>query len=101
MPASQAFITDLTPMGASLVGAGATFRVWAPGAQHVYLALNGAAGYLRRPDDELVKDPVSGHWMGFFPQVVDGTKYRFFVVGPGRSGPKRDPWARELDPSGD
>ena len=87
-------------MGASLVGGGATFRVWAPGAEYVYLALGGGAGYLPRPDDELVKDPVSGHWTGFFPRVMDGTKYRFFVIGPGGSGLKRDPWARELDLSG-
>ena len=29
--------------------------------------------------------------------MVDGTKYRFFVAGPGGSGFKRDPWARELE----
>jgi 1,4-alpha-glucan branching enzyme len=100
MPASQAFITDSTPMGASLLGAGATFRVWAPGAEHVYLALDAAAGYLPRPEDELARNPVSGHWTGFFPGVADGTRYRFFVIGPGGSGLKRDPWARELDLSG-
>jgi 1,4-alpha-glucan branching enzyme len=44
--------------------------------------------------------PECGHWTGFFPKVVDGTKYRFYVIGPGRQGLKRDPWARELDPSG-
>jgi 1,4-alpha-glucan branching enzyme len=87
-------------MGASLMSAGATFRVWAPGADHVYLALDAATGYLPRPEDELVKDPASGHWIGFFPGVVDGTRYRFFVAGPGESGLKRDPWARELDLSG-
>ena len=89
MAASQEYITDSTPMGANLRGAGATFRVWAPGADHVYLALDAAAGYLPRPEDELVKDPASGHWMGFFPGVVDGTRYRFFVAGPGGSGLKR------------
>jgi 1,4-alpha-glucan branching enzyme len=97
MPASQAHLTAATPMGANLVADGATFRVWAPGAEHVYVALDGAAGYQPKPEDELDKDPASGHWTGFFPNVIDGTKYRFVVVGPGGSGLKRDPWARELE----
>ncbi len=97
MAASQEHITASIPMGANLVADGATFRVWAPGASLVYVALGGAANYQPRPADELVKDPVTGHWTGFFPGVVDGTKYRFFVVGPGGAGPKRDPWARELE----
>jgi hypothetical protein len=46
-------------MGANLTGDGATLRVWAPGAQHVYLALNGAGGYEPKPEDELVKDPAT------------------------------------------
>ncbi len=100
MPVSQEHITASTPMGANLVGDGATFRVWAPGARQVYVALDGAAGYRPRPQDELVKDPLSGHWTGFCPGVVDGTRYRFFVVGPGGSGLKRDPWARELELQG-
>lgn len=97
MTASQAHITDATGMGANLVADGATFRVWAPGADAVYIALDGAAGYRPRAQDLLVKDPVSGHWTGYVPGVVDGTKYRFFVEGPGGSGLKRDPWARELE----
>jgi 1,4-alpha-glucan branching enzyme len=97
MPASQAHITASTPMGANLVGDGATFRVWAPGAQHVYLALDSAEGYQPRPGDELVKDPASGHWTGFSPAAREGTSYRFFVAGPGGAALKRDPWARELE----
>jgi 1,4-alpha-glucan branching enzyme len=84
-------------MGANLVGGGATFRVWAPGAKHVYVALNRVADYQPDPNDDLVKDPSSGHWTGFFPGVVDGTHYRYFIVGDGGSGFKRDPWARELE----
>jgi 1,4-alpha-glucan branching enzyme len=97
MPASQDHVTEATPMGACLVGEGATFAVWAPGALHVYLARDGSAGYVPTPDDELVNDPVTGRWTGFFTGVTAGTRYRFFVVGPGGSGLKRDPWARELD----
>jgi 1,4-alpha-glucan branching enzyme len=97
MPASQEHVTATTPIGATLVDGGATFRVWAPGARAVHVALDGVEGYQPTPDDALVEDPVSHHWTGFFPDVVDGTRYRFWVVGTGGSGPKRDPWARELE----
>ena len=86
LTASQTHIAPSTPMGANLIGDGATFRVWAPRATHVYVALGGADDYQPRPQDELVKDPATGHWTGFFAGVADGTKYRFFVVGPGGSG---------------
>jgi 1,4-alpha-glucan branching enzyme len=97
MPASQDHITAVTPMGAWLVEGGATFALWSPGAQHVYLARDASGGYVPRPEDELVLNPASGQWTGFFPGVGAGALYRFFVVGPGGSGLKRDPWARELD----
>ncbi|MDI9978772.1 hypothetical protein [Rhodococcus sp. IEGM 1307] len=42
-----------------------------------------AAGHRPVPPDELVKDPASGHWTGYFPGVVDGTKWGFFVTGRG------------------
>jgi 1,4-alpha-glucan branching enzyme len=86
-------------MGATLTGGGATFRVWAPGATHAYIALGDVAAYQPRPQDELVVDPATGHWTGFVPGVTDGDHYRFYVVGAGgRAELKRDPWARELEP---
>ncbi len=97
MAASQNHINSRTPMGATLVDGGATFRVWAPGALAVHVALGGLEGYIPGTDDALVKDEGSGHWTGFFPGIVDGTKYRFWVVGRGGVGPKRDPRARELE----
>jgi hypothetical protein len=36
-------------MGANLIADGAAFRVWALGAERVYVALGGAAGYQPRP----------------------------------------------------
>jgi 1,4-alpha-glucan branching enzyme len=84
-------------MGVDLVADGATFRVWAPAADHVYVVLGGASGYKPQPSDELIKDPATGHWTGFVAGVADGTKYRFWVSGPAGSGLKRDPWARELE----
>jgi 1,4-alpha-glucan branching enzyme len=84
-------------MGASLVADGATFRIWAPAAEHVHVLLDGADQPRPSGEDELIKDPASGHWTGFMPGVADGTSYRFFVLGPGGSGLKRDPRARELE----
>lgn len=43
MPASQVGISANTPMGATLVPGGATFRVWAPRAEHGS-AVGGAGG---------------------------------------------------------
>ncbi len=96
MSASQQFISDSTAMGAALAGNGATFRVWAPNAEHVHVVLNAGASYQPKPADELVKNSSTGHWTGFFPGVVDGTQYRYFITGKQESGFKRDPWAREL-----
>ncbi|GAA2715198.1 alpha amylase C-terminal domain-containing protein [Actinoplanes palleronii] len=97
MAASQEHITAGTPRGATLVDGGAAFRFWAPAAQRVYVALDGVFTYLPDPDDELVKDPATGDWTGFFPGVEAGTKYRFYVLGTGGEGFKRDPQARELE----
>src|SRR5512140_316519 len=98
MSASQAGIDASTPMGANLVPGGATVRVWAPGARHVYVAWGGATSWQPAPGDELIRNPAANdHWTGFFPGVADGDKYRFFVVGEQGSGFKRDPWARELE----
>jgi 1,4-alpha-glucan branching enzyme len=86
-----------TPLGANLVGGGATFRAWAPGASGVYLKLNtSAATFQPGPATLLENDAATGLWSGFVPGVKDGDTYRFFVVGQTGSGLKRDPFAREL-----
>jgi 1,4-alpha-glucan branching enzyme len=46
-----------------------------------------------------VKD-ASGYWSGFQPGAQDGSLYKYWVVGPGSSGYKRDPRARELVSNG-
>lgn len=85
-------------MGARLVPAGgATFRLWAPAATHVYVVLGGANNYVPRSSDELVKNVSTGHWTGYFPQAGEGTLYRYWIAGPGGSGLKRDPYAREIE----
>src|SRR5262245_42921877 len=100
MSASQAHIRPDTPMGANLVEDGATFRVWAPAAVEVYvitdeLRTSTQPGWKPRAKDRLVRRNDET-WTGFVPDVTDGTPYRFYVVGEGSSGFKRDPWAREL-----
>ncbi|MEA2151449.1 MAG: 1,4-alpha-glucan branching enzyme [Solirubrobacteraceae bacterium] len=96
MPLTQAHISAATPMGAAVESGGATFRIWAPAAEHVHVLLDGAGEQDATAENELVKDPASGHWTGFVAGAGDGTTYRFFVAGPGGSGLKRDPRAREL-----
>ena len=103
MPLSQANVTADTPMGATLVQGGATFKVWAPGATAVYLkgTFGDVTDWSDAPNSlELTRD-VAGYWAGFLPGVADGDEYAFVVVGPsgGTSGFKRDPYARELTAS--
>jgi 1,4-alpha-glucan branching enzyme len=104
MALSQSNITANTPMGATLVAGGATFKVWAPLAQAVYLngLLGGAPNWSTstNPDLLLTKDPT-GYWTGFLASVQDGDLYKYYVVGQpsGSAGYKRDPYARELTAS--
>ncbi|HEV8310743.1 MAG TPA: alpha amylase C-terminal domain-containing protein, partial [Methylomirabilota bacterium] len=94
MPASLTHISAGTPMGANLVAGGATFRVWAPRAQAVHLVSHGS-GWQPSAANRLTPD-AHGYWAGFWPGVVDGAEYKFYVIGPGGQGYKRDPYAREL-----
>ena len=88
-------------MGATLVTGGATFRTWAPAAKEVYAVLRdfdiaSPGGWTKNPGDLLQKDS-RGYWTGFFPGVKDNDPYRFWIVGTGNEGYKRDPYARELE----
>ncbi len=94
MPASQSHITDRTPLGANLVADGATFRVWAPRAKAVYVSGEFNA-WSQTDSSRLIKD-AAGYWSGFVPGVKDGDHYKFYVLGQGSRGYKRDPYAREL-----
>lgn len=104
MPASQLFIDANTPLGATVAPGGVTFRTWAPFAQAVYVALKQptgtvAATFPKADADLLVKD-THGFWGGYVPGLKDGDLYRFYVVGTGSEGFKRDPYARELEMAG-
>jgi 1,4-alpha-glucan branching enzyme len=98
MPASQQYVKEGTPLGATLVNGGATFRCWAPAADAVYVALTTPLAeqpWYARESQRLVPD-AHGFWGGFFPGVKEGDSYCFYVVGKGSEGFKRDPYAREL-----
>lgn len=94
MPASLDHIHPQTRMGANLIADGATFRVWAPHAQSVHVI--GDFNRRERNDASLLNRSEQGHWLGFIPGVRDRHRYLFYVVGDGGEGPKRDPYAREL-----
>jgi 1,4-alpha-glucan branching enzyme len=81
-------------MGANLTAGGATFRVWAPHARAVHVL--GDFNDRRREDASLLTRDDRGYWRGFIPGVLDRQRYMFHVVGEGSKGPKRDPYAREL-----
>ena len=86
-------------MGANLTPArdGATFRVWAPGAKDVFVT-GSFTGWTNVDAGRLVKD-AGGYWAGFVPGVKAGDPYKFYIIGNGSSGYKRDPYARDLSTS--
>ena len=81
-------------MGANLIADGATFRAWAPHARSVHVI--GDFNNRQRNDASLLTPESHGHWRGFISGVRDRQRYMFYVVGDGSEGPKRDPYAREL-----
>ena len=95
MPASLDHTHPDTPMGANLVANGAAFRAWAPNARAVYVI--GEFNNRARTEAGLLTRDASGHWRGFIPGVKDRHRYMFYVIGEGSEGPKRDPFARELE----
>jgi 1,4-alpha-glucan branching enzyme len=77
MAASQEHVSASTPMGVTIIpGAGATLRIWAPRATHVY-ARGDFNGWTQAPSSLLVRDG-SGIWSGFLPGVGEGDQYNFF-----------------------
>jgi 1,4-alpha-glucan branching enzyme len=88
-------INEQTPMGANLIGDGATFRVWGGAASEVHI-LGSFIGW--KPSNKTRLIPTAdGHWWGFVHGVKDRDHYKFWVVGEAGGGFKRDPFARELD----
>lgn len=82
---------------------GATFRVWAPVADAVFLngTFNGVPSWDRDANPNLALRKLGdAWWAGFVSGAKDGDPYKFYVVGKGSSGFKRDPYARERDSVG-
>lgn len=101
MAASELGIGTATPIGATLVPGGVAFRLWAPAAQQVFV-LTGASiaaaaqtGFTAPPSDAMVA-LGDGSWGAFVAGLGEGAAYRFWLVGAGSTGLKRDPRAREL-----
>jgi len=98
---TQQHISAQTPIGATLQADGATFKVWAPLAEAVYLdGIFGGETHEQHADDRLLQKDARGYWTGFQPGARDGDRYRYWVEGEAARGYKRDPAARELDPKG-
>jgi len=83
-------------MGGHLTHRGATFRVWAPAAREVYL-LWGRESRSERPSNAWRLHKDGEFFVGFLRRANDGDVYRYWIVGPGGEGPKRDAYARELE----
>lgn len=73
---SQLNVTSATPMGATLVVGGATFRVWAPLASAVYLngVFGGVADWSKDASANLMVRDAAGYWTGFLPGSADDCK---------------------------
>jgi 1,4-alpha-glucan branching enzyme len=82
------------PMGGTLVPGGATFRVWAPRANAVYVS--GDFNGWKQDGGSSLRQIGGGHWASFVSGIKDGDQYLFYVNGVGTSGYKRDPRARTL-----
>lgn len=96
MPASLPLNPDRQPMGATVLadGSGVVFRVWAPRALDVWVVGNFNSWTI---SDGCLLTNRNGFWVGFFPGLTSGTRYKFRVRGQLPSiGWKRDPYAREL-----
>ena len=83
-------------LGGHLVARGATFRVWAPAAREVLLVW-GNQERSEKPGPEWALRREGEFFVGFVRGAKDGDLYRYWVAGPNGEGPKRDPFARELE----
>ncbi len=100
---SLAHINGNTPIGGNLLstGAGATFRVWAPAAQEVKVLweyTKTVEGDWCNNQEAKLQQTGDGFWGGFVSGLKAGDRYMYYVAGPlgGTTGPKRDPYTRDL-----
>ena len=81
-------------MGANLIGDGATFRVWAPHARSVHVI--GDFNDRQRNEASLLTGD-HGHWRGFIARRPGPRALHVLCCRRRQRGPKRDPYARELE----
>lgn len=79
--------SDELPFGASVIPQGVRFRVWAPKARRVEVAVSAADGEIFWP----LEARPAGVYEGVVPEAGDGTRYRY-RLDQGPSFP--DPWSR-------
>ncbi|OYP38035.1 alpha-amylase family glycosyl hydrolase [Rhodopirellula sp. MGV] len=78
-------------LGATLTFGGVMFRTWAPAATQVMLR----GSFSDWADVPLERDG-EGFWSKFVPGAKEGDQYKFYVVGTGSAGYKRDSHARAI-----
>ena len=90
-----------TPLGTTIIPGAVTVRTWAPTARNVFILTGSALEDARKPG--FVPPPSTalsslgdGTFGGVLAGAGEGTRYMFWVEGPGSTGLKRDPRAREL-----
>jgi len=76
------------PLGAQLTPEGVLFRVWAPHAQRVDVALFEAGAESAR---HVLDKEEDGYWQGHVPSIGAGTRYGFSIDG---DEPRPDPASR-------
>jgi 1,4-alpha-glucan branching enzyme len=91
-----------TPIGAEMAAGGVTFRLWAPAARQVFVLTGQSLAAARHPGFQAsAADAMfplgDGTWGAFVGGLGEGDSYRYWVVGEGSTGFKRDPRARDLD----
>ncbi|MGH8056495.1 MAG: alpha amylase C-terminal domain-containing protein [Candidatus Entotheonellia bacterium] len=101
MATTRDHIDRKTPMRTNLFDGGVRFRVWAPSAQQVFVLTGASLSAAQQPGfvpaaSETLFSLGDGTWGAFVPGLGEEAPYRFWVVGTGGSGLKRDPRAREL-----
>lgn len=100
-PEISEHVSQHSPLGATPVAGGTTFRTWAPNA-HTVSVVAGRRLLERplltwRPDPADALAPLGdGSWGGFRNGIGDGDPYIFFIEGDAGAQWKRDPYAREL-----
>jgi len=101
LPTTRTNIDFTTPLGATPTASGVTFRLWAPLAQQIFILTGASLQAAEQPGFSPSRDDAmfalsDGTWGALVPGIGEGASYRFWVVGSGSTGFKRDPRAREL-----